>query len=222
MPNSLLLDRLRAQLSLIASAPLDRALDDALARATAGTRVLRTTVEMIRFPGKASKLLATARLDRFPEVDVAAFEAEGFVPKRSKGVVRLSRVAESLLFVRDKGHVVAEHTTEDGDIAPEHAAESLAAIPQLAAFAPLALGRAVLKSWGLGRDQHHGLVGLVAIHRDLDRSEEDERALRDAGLCETGEEGLWSTRDGQCSLVWMGRTVYGYIGPVPEVVGGWV
>jgi hypothetical protein len=218
-----LIETLHRRLAAVAEeGRLAPALDESLLTLTRGASPQRVTIEVIRFPGRRSKLLTVARFVGPVDLEPDPLGAVGFAMKRTSTALCLERAGESILAFPQRDEVRVEHAVEADDIPALAALVSLAAIPALAVFAPLAAGNATLVSWGLGRDPAHGRLGLVKIHRDLDRCEEDEAALHAAGLAETGEESVWATRDGGASLVWMGGTVYGYLGPVPESVGGWI
>ena len=218
------LDEVQTRLARIASnEPLASLLDADIARAIGDAEVVRARLEIIRFPGRSSKVLTSVRLATFPTIDAAPFEAQGFTVQQSARSVSMRRDDEWLLVERTSKLIIAEHSCEYGDISAAQAAAALAAIEPLACFAPLAAGNAALKSWGLARDRDKGLLGLVAVHRDLDRGDEDDRAMLEAGFREAADGALWATADGARSLVWMGGTVYGYLGPVPEgTIGDWV
>ena len=66
-----------------------------------------------------------------------------------------------------------------------------------------------------------GLIGLVKIHRDVERTEDDDRALRDAGFLGEVDADTWTLADGSASVVFSGGTVVGVLGPVPESGVGW-
>jgi hypothetical protein len=190
---------------------------DATERALVGSRrPTRCTVELIRFPGRASTLSMRATFDGLDVPDAMA----GWIRRPGEDCVIFERPGETLLAFAAG---TLEHEIEGPDVPEHEAAEAMASVPELACFAPLARGHARLVSFGLGTSARHGRIGLVKIHRDLDRGDEDEAALRDAGFSETSDEGVWSTADGARSLVWMGGTVYGYLGPVQgDAVGAWI
>lgn len=177
----------------------------------------RLTIELLRFRGGGSKLFTNAVFAAGTRVDADPAFARRTV---RKGADLFTREREEVLVLAEDARVVVEHSITGEPISPEDAQRSLAEVPELGVFAGLAHGDAMLKQWGLGFDGERRL-GLVSIHRDLERGELDEQHLREAGFREV-EEGLWATPARKLSLVWMGGTVYGYLGPINNVsMGSW-
>ena len=185
----------------------------------AGEAPLRVLLEVRRFEGSA-KVTATALRSSWPEPaePTQPWETRRETPGQS---VSWSREDASLLVCREEGSVSVEWTRALPIIPATLARQMLSQLSALEPFATLIEGTAVLTSWGIGYDVALGELGLVGIHRDLDRLEQDEADLRAAGFAESDEEGSWVDASGR-TLVFFGGTVYGYVAPVPQDrIGGY-
>jgi hypothetical protein len=215
----MLLDRFRQRTDAFVAGDAPGALDPEI-RGLLGGRVRRVTVEIVRPNARESKIFTMAKLEG-AAIDDAALSRAGFVVQHKPAAVRMTREREWLLAFPSAGHLEIEHAIAGGPIDLATAAASLAGIASIAVFAQLARGDANLVAWGVGWDDALGPLGRVQIHRDLERRELDETALREAGFRDV-DEGLWTIPRTKTSVVWMGGTVYGYVGDVPdESVGSW-
>lgn len=191
------------------------AIDPAIDEVIAAARPRKLRIEIIRFPSGSTKLLVVAHGDALP----ALAERDGFTRKTAASSVRLERDDEYILVMPEETGALCEWHAMVPAIAPEDAVRFLASLPALEPFEAIARPVAFVRSFGIEISQSAPPRALLAVNRDLDRLEDDETSLLARGFVETEDEGLWIDGEGR-SLVWMGRTLYGYLGEVPESVGG--
>lgn len=172
-----------------------------------------------------TKALVVIEAKSWPDVPTAALAATGLAVEEGEGYVSAKRDGEWLIVERTPDVVRIEHhlVLERADADTAHAA--LGTIATLAPFVEVARRPAFVASFGLRLCDRHRLRALVGIHRDLERLEDDERALGAAGLAPRPadeDDAIWRTADGATAIVFMGGTLYGYVGPVPDgTVGDW-
>jgi hypothetical protein len=178
------------------------------------TRPTKVQAEILRHRSGGAKLLVVLFAADVPDLS----ERDGFTLERSGGHARWTRPDEYVLAAPEPDGRVCEWHCEVPALDPAAAHRAVAAIPLLEPFEVLARPGAFVRSVGVERTADGGLRALVGVNRDLARVAEDEAQLVERGFREVGEDEPWADGDGR-SVVWMGGTVYGYYGAVPERVG---
>ena len=191
------------------------------AGALGAARITRLTAELLVLRSK-SKLWVTAELAPGGSLDEGALARGGYLADAAvTRARRFTRGDDAFTWLVEEGIDTFEHERLLPLPDPERLAEALASVAPLRPWAPLARPPARLVGLGLGRDEELGLLGLVKIHRDVERLEEDDRALRDAGFLGDPDADTWALASGAASVVFAGGTVVGVLGPVPESGVGW-
>lgn len=177
-------------------------------------RPTKVQAELVRHRSGGSKLLVALFAPDVPKLS----ERDGFTLEVSGEHAQWTRPGEYVLAAREHDGRVCEWHCEVPAVEPAEAHRIVTSIAPLEPFEVLARPGAFVRSIGIERADDGSLRALVAVNRDLERIAEDEAQLVERGFREVGEDEPWTDDHGR-SLVWMGGTVYGYYGAVPERVG---
>lgn len=211
------------------AAPLPAPLDVLVA--SAGPR--RITCEVLVFPDRRAKAWYELRVDAAPVLDRAALTQAGWRVDVRPNATELRQNRTAVLILAESEGIVIEWSDSIPEIAEDRAHAAIAGIPLLAPFAAVARPPAHVDSWGVAARRGEPPLGLVKIRSDLERLEQDEAALRALGFAaenvvpdddydDDEDDALWSTPDGERTIVWAGGTLYGYVGRVPrDRFGAW-
>ncbi len=178
-------------------------------------RPSKVQAELIRSRSGGTKLLVAVFGDSVPTLG----ERDGFTLTRGPSHARWERADEHVLAARESdGRVCEWHRDLSSGIDPAEAHRVVTSIPLLEPFEAIARPGAFVRSIGIERASDGTLRALVGVNLDRDRLAESEAELAARGFAESTDDGLWTDASGR-SVVWMGGTVYGYYGAVPERVG---